>query len=309
MIATDFIKKVGKGKTLSKSLTQEEAGLAMSTLLNNGFTQSQFGAFLQALRIKELSQEELNGFTEICFKNQEKKMTLEADFVLNLSSDTPRKGGVLSILALGLLIKKGLKPIVVHSNPILSNNHESFNHSLELLKGIFPDEYEILILRIFHSEELIPNWRSFNTVRKELGFRSFLHTLEKMLTPYKKAPMLIGISHKAYAERMLKTLAELGVESNIVLGNHGVIDFLFHKPTTVMSFEKSEVVERTISLESLKLELPTSLYSLSQFSLWQGFLQEPKHCLWDAIRFQAAAILTITSKDASIESHWDEINF
>ena len=71
-VATDFIKKVGKGKTLSKDLTYQEAQKAMQTLLHKEFTTVQFGAFLQALRIKELSQEELNGFLSICIQFKSK---------------------------------------------------------------------------------------------------------------------------------------------------------------------------------------------------------------------------------------------
>jgi anthranilate phosphoribosyltransferase len=60
-----FLKKVGRGKTLSRDLTREEAREAVASLLRGEFTPAQTGAFLQALRIKETSVDELVGAAEV----------------------------------------------------------------------------------------------------------------------------------------------------------------------------------------------------------------------------------------------------
>src|SRR3954467_3889408 len=56
----DYVKKVGKGKNLSADLDSAEARAAFESLLAGAFAPSQLGAFLQALRIKELTQDELD---------------------------------------------------------------------------------------------------------------------------------------------------------------------------------------------------------------------------------------------------------
>ena len=61
----DFVKKVGKGRTLSADLTAAEARIAFAQLLEGAFHPVQAGAFLQALRIKELTQDELNALADV----------------------------------------------------------------------------------------------------------------------------------------------------------------------------------------------------------------------------------------------------
>ena len=305
--AVDFIKKVGKGKTLSKSLTEIEARQAMSLLLNQGFSVVQFGAFLQALRIKELSQEELNGFFAVCFEYTKDKSLPAFDFVINLASDTPRKAGLLSLLACALLIKKKYRVGVVYSDPVLSQNSRSFSQTLALSQQFFFEKSsdEKLSSYLFPCSQLLENWSQWNTLRGELGFRSCLHTLEKMFTPDQQAKMLIGISHKGYAPRMLQALAAQNIEAQIVLGNHGTIDFLFHKPTVVVQLSQGEVVERTIDPSLLQLKLPTSLYSLAAFDDWEKQLDDLNSVLWQAVYFQAAGMLYLNQKTNTIGDAWD----
>src|ERR1035437_6268374 len=56
-----LVKHVGRGKTLAKDLTSDQAREALERLLGGEFTPSQTGAFLQALRIKETTADELVG--------------------------------------------------------------------------------------------------------------------------------------------------------------------------------------------------------------------------------------------------------
>jgi anthranilate phosphoribosyltransferase len=57
-----FIKILGRGKTLTRSLTIEEAEEAMAMMLKGETLPKQLGAFLMLLRVKEESPEEIAGF-------------------------------------------------------------------------------------------------------------------------------------------------------------------------------------------------------------------------------------------------------
>jgi hypothetical protein len=57
-----FIQILGRGKTLSRSLTIEEAEEAMAMILAGDVLPEQLGAFLMLLRMKEESPEEIAGF-------------------------------------------------------------------------------------------------------------------------------------------------------------------------------------------------------------------------------------------------------
>jgi hypothetical protein len=117
-----LVKHVGRGKTLAKDLSIEQAREALERLLGGEFTQSQTGAFLQALRIKETSADELVG-AALGVASYQVPSTLPVEsmpLVVNIAFDTPRKGGVLSILAAAYLRRTGLaQPVVVWEPPSL----------------------------------------------------------------------------------------------------------------------------------------------------------------------------------------------
>jgi len=71
------------------------------------------------------------------------------------------------------------------------------------------------------------------SIRGELGFRSCLHTAEKLINPWSNWPVVMGISHRHYAERMAENLRNRGLRGKIVLGNHGTPDLALHKETEI----------------------------------------------------------------------------
>jgi anthranilate phosphoribosyltransferase len=292
----DFIKKVGKGKTLSSHLNEQESRLAMEGILSGAFSDAQLGAFLQALRIQELEQQELDGLLETCYTHMNSLRAQGASspkWTLNVSSDTPRKGGLLSLLAVGLLEKMGKEIGVVRSTPMLSGNTSSFEITHRLVQKYFPSP-----LTVAECGTFLTGLNRQDRLRKELGFRSCLHTLEKLLNPWKNDVMLLGISHKKYAERMLRSLKNKGHRrARIVLGNHGTVDLAFHKRTVCLDLIDTEdfqmkEVEPFPTPEELGFSLPTSLYAVSQFENWDTFLEDKGHPIWHAVAYQGAFLLS-----------------
>ena len=58
----EFIRLLGRGKTLSRSLTPEEAERAFGMILDGAALPEQIGAFLMLLRMKEETGAEIAGF-------------------------------------------------------------------------------------------------------------------------------------------------------------------------------------------------------------------------------------------------------
>ena len=301
MNIVNFIRKVGKGKTLSSHLSKEESYLAMRGILSGAFSNAQLGAFLQALRIQELEQQELDGLLEACYQNikfTDTQSNRVPKWTLNVSSDTPRKGGLLSLLAVGLLGKMGEQIGVVRSTPMLSGNTSSFEYTYKLVQNYFPSSFSVAECGRF-----LKGLSEQDRLRGELGFRSCLHTLEKLLNPWGSNMMLLGISHKKYAERMLRSLKKIGHrQARIVLGNHGTVDLAFHKRTVCLDLLdtenfKMEEVEAFPTPEELGLSLSTSLYAVSQFENWKSFLEDKSHPIWQAVAYQGAFLLSYAREE------------
>jgi len=316
-----LIKKVGKGKTLSKHLTQSEAKHAFDLIISGKFTDAQLGAFLQAQRIKELSLEELQGFSEamsgyftlghqVEFNLDESSKTL----VLNLCLDSPRKVGLISGLAAHLLPYLGIHVALVTNTPLLASHSPrpsnakglfAWSHLVESLHkkgepklGRFPkDKY-----REFTANQLVPSWANLETVRTELGFRSFLHTLEKVMNPFPLTPLLLGIAHQQYAPRLTATLQYLEhKKSKVILGNHGSLDLNLHKPTTYFYWQEGVQSGEIPSPQSLGLEISSSLYLLSNFDKWKTYIEQEQADMWNALFYHLSFFLWCAGEVDSME--------
>jgi anthranilate phosphoribosyltransferase len=281
----DFVKKVGKGKNLAADLSAEEARIAFRLILDGAFLPAQFGAFLQALRIKELTQDELDALAEVFGARMPlfPRLAGAHSLVLNLASDTQRKGGLACLLAAHLLRRFGVGVGIVRSEPVLQGNHASFDHSLELARllapegVIFPaqDDGSMAPAPVFaHCSALIPGLAALDLLRGQLGFRSCLHTAEKLVNPWPASPMLIGISHKHYALRMAATLAHLGLRGRILLGNHGTVDLVLHKETEMVAVDgaAAPIREEALAPAGLGLDIPSDVYALGKFPQWKGWV-------------------------------------
>lgn len=307
-----FVRKVGKGRTLLKSLTREEAAEAFTGLLRGGFSEAQAGAFLQALRIKELSPVELDGLLDAfrAFQPPFVPTLPPGGFVLNLASDTQRKGGYASLLAAGVLAREGLPTGIVRSEPVLTGNRASWEQTWALVTGTassrLPHDEEggqdagvgtaagaaghgggceagcdgehhpPASLCVVETNDLVSPLRSLRRIRAELGFRSCLHTAEKLLNPWQAKPLVLGISHRHYAERMCDHFARAGRTAHIVLGNHGTPDLVLHKETEIWEVLPGGGV-RTVFLhpEELGLFPDPSWYTLGAFPRWHEEWNRP----------------------------------
>ncbi len=305
-----FVRKVGKGRTLLKSLEQAEAAAAFTLLFRGGFSDAQAGAFLQALRIKELGPQELDGLMDAfrAFQPPIVPALPPGGFVLNLASDTQRKGGYASLLAVALLAREGLPVGVIRSEPVLTGNRASWNETWNLVTdaasphdhdhdeeggatadgaagqgegceaGCDGDHHPPALLCVVETNDLVSPLRSLRRIRAELGFRSCLHTAEKLLNPWIEKPLVLGISHRNYAVRMCDHFARLGRTAKIVLGNHGTPDLVLHKETEVWEVLPDGGV-RTVLFHPADLGLAPdpSLYTLGAFPQWAREWRQPGH--------------------------------
>ncbi len=301
----EFIRKVGKGKSLSADLSFAESTSAFTQLLAGQFSAAQAGAFLQALRIKELSQEELNGLVSVFNSHLNPPTPIQSvqGIVLNLSSDTARKGGLLSLLAAAYLPSFGVEVALVQSEAVLTGNSKSLAESLLLAQQLVVGNS----FSVFNTSQ-IPGLKALAAWRGELGFRSCLHTAEKMVNPWPQAPLLLGISHLHYAERLATALQFLQLNGKIILGNHGTLDLVMHKETQILSVVGKDIRMESISPSDLGLQLSAEIYALHQLDQWGTRLKDGEKNIWHALFYQLAFFLYAAGQSKNISEAWEQVN-
>lgn len=299
-----LLKKVGKGKTLARDLTEDEADEAISLLLSGAFAPVQIGAFLQAMRIKETTREELVGAAKGLERHRiDSTIPPEpSPLVVNLAFDTSRKGGLVSVLAAAFLRRTGLAhPILVWEPPTLFPAADAMGGTLSVLRShawLAQGECPLVAVR-----DLVGPWEGLAPLRADLGFRSILNTLEKLATPWPGAPVVVGISHGNFFHRLAGVLTDLGASrAAIVQGHHGTCDLDFGtEPVPVAIGDASGIRDEPVAAP---VQPDSSLLLLSSLPSWSDRLSDPSSSLWAAIRRQAAffhAFATGTGFDRSRE--------
>lgn len=295
-----LVKHVGRGKTLARDLSPAQAQEAMGRILRGEFSPAQLGAFLQAMRIKETNAEELVHAALGCepFRAQS---TVPAQpeagrfpLVVNLGFDTARKGGVLSLLAAALLRREGLaEPLVVWEPAINFAENDPMARTLDVLRShpwLAAGECPMVSV-----QQMFPAWAALRPVRKELGFRSILNTLEKLLRPWPTCPVVVGISHDTFSERLCHVLFALGAPRGaVVQGNHGTCDLtLGEKPMETTVWDGAEVSDRTVSMAGILEDPDGSVLLVSRQAEWAEQILDESSSLWRAVRGQAAYLLAV----------------
>lgn len=295
-----LVKHVGRGKTLARDLSPAQAEEAMGRILRGEFSPAQLGAFLQALRIKETNARELEHAALGCepFRNDAQVPPQpDADrfpLVVNLGFDTARKGGVLSLIAAAILRRAVLaEPLVVWEPAINFAENDSLARTLAVIRShpaLAQGECPMVSV-----QQMFPAWTSLRSVRKELGFRSILNTLEKLLRPWNSCPVVVGISHDTFSERLCHVLFALGAPRGaVVQGNHGTCDLtLGEKPMETTVWNGSEVSDRSVPMSEILEDPDGSILLVSRQADWPAQILDESSPLWRAARGQAAYLLSV----------------
>ncbi len=245
-----FVQILGRGKTLSRSLTVEEAQEAMAMILAGDVLPEQLGAFLMLLRIKEESADEIAGFVRAA----RAAMTLPApapkvdlDWSCYAGKRRQLPWYILSAL---ILARNGVK-VFMHG---ADGHTEGRVYTREVLERLgipvassFEEAATHLNQRNFAYmplEAINPILAGLFGLRSILGLRSPVHTLSRMLNPFGAPAMLQGVFHPGYMTIHQKAAVLLEQPHMAVFrGEGGEIERRPNKPCEALTVHDGAVAE------------------------------------------------------------------
>ncbi len=247
---TRFIQILGRGKSLSRSLTQEEAQDAMSMILAGDVLPEQLGAFLMLLRMKEESPEEIAGFVQAARAAMELPSPLPKVDLDWSSYAGKRRQLPWYVLSALMLARKGVK-VFMHGADGHTEGRVYTRDVLERLRipvaWSFEEAASHLARRNFAYmplEAINPVLAGLFGLRSILGLRSPVHTLSRMLNPFAAPVMVQGIFHPGYMAIHQKAALLLGQPHNAVFrGEGGEIERRPNKPCEVLTVHNGGVGE------------------------------------------------------------------
>ena len=245
-----FIAVLGRGKTLTRALTIEEAEEAMGMILAGHVLPEQLGAFLMLLRVKEESFAEIAGFVRA------------ARAALHIPAGAPRvdvdwssyagKGRQLPwfILTALVLARNGWRVFMhgaeahtegrIYTGTALRTLGLPVSASLEEAACALA-ERNFAYLPI---DALSPRIAQMLDLRPILGLRSPVHTLARMLNPFEAPCLLQGVFHPGYVAIHRGAGVLLGQPRLAVFrGEGGEIERRPNKPCDVMMAIDGELLD------------------------------------------------------------------
>jgi len=245
-------KKLTKLKENLKDLSREEAYTVFKAILEGKLSQVKTSAFLTAMRIKGETPEELLGVVEAIREKMDFPESRENVLDLALNYDGKNRSVYILPSALWLLSKLGLEFTNHYALKVPTKEGITL---YELVKALNVN----INVQFVDQRDYCPELYKLMPLRRELGFRSFINTVEKFLNPFGAKKVVVSIFHKPYFEKNEKLLGLLDFEDyTIIKGLEGGIEPLPDRPTYVK--RKGKEIEE-INPKNLKLELPKDVSS------------------------------------------------
>lgn len=246
-----FVRILGKGKTGSRSLTRDEARTAMQMILHGEVKEVQLGAFLMLLRVKEESADELTGFVEAA----RDVIAAPTDIPVHLDWSSyagKRKHLPWFLLSALTLADNGLR-VFMHGTSGHTKGRvytESVLNALGIESSpTWPDvsaDLDRTNFAFMPLRNLCPALQAMIDLRNDLGLRSPVHTLVRLLNPLRADYSLQSIFHPAYALHHQQAAANLGQPHSFVFkGEGGEIERKPEALCKILSVHKGTLSEET----------------------------------------------------------------
>ncbi len=243
-----FIAILGRGKTLSRSLTLEEADEAMGMIIDGIALPEQLGAFLMLQRFQEETPEEVAGFVK-AIKSRLDLPAVKPKVDIDWSSYAGKRRQLPWFVLSALLLSQNGVRVFMHGTEGHTPGRVYTRETLEALgypvTETLEEAAQALDARNFAYvplEGLSPKMRDLIELRPIFGLRTPVHTISRMINPFDAPTMLQGIFHRGFLETHTHAGKYLGQPNMAVFrGEGGEIERRANKPTDVQVLRDGDI--------------------------------------------------------------------
>jgi anthranilate phosphoribosyltransferase len=224
---TDHVRAAVAAIVEGRSLTLDEARLAMGQVMDGEATPAQLAAMLVALRMRGETVDELAGFASAM---RERVLAVDAPpNTVDVVGTGGDGSGTFNIsTASALVLAAGGVPVAKHGNRAITSKAGSAD-AIEAL-GIRADHdagsaaadlravgFAFLFAPTFH-----PAMRHAGPTRREIGVRTAFNLLGPLTNPAGARRAVIGVGDPRAAERIAEVAQRLGTERTLVVHGDGI---------------------------------------------------------------------------------------
>ncbi|GIP08387.1 MAG: anthranilate phosphoribosyltransferase [Paenibacillus macerans] len=346
MLMTDILKEVGRGKRGARDLNYEEALAAAELIVNGDASPAQIGAFFMAQRIKLESVDELKAFVTV-FRRHAHRSEVPGGLDCAGPYDG-RTNSFMATFATSFLLAACELPVTLHGTKSLPPKWGVTLSDLLGEMGIHAEKMEppaaaqpagaarsggaaemvgvrpasaaevagvrpgcavtAAGVRFVPAEVWCPPLARLRPIREELGLRSILNTIEKLLD-FSQSPCLVyGIYHNTVFDRIAQLIQELDYRrALIVQGTQGSEDLFIDRPTRTYVVDQGSAKLRVIDPETYGLDTPlpeanTPWSAQQQLRVTEAVLRGEAHPAFvNQVLLNGAVRLELAERVSSVE--------
>lgn len=200
-----YIRIIGRGKKGASDLDFKQAHHAMQMILNQDISELQLGAFLLSLRIKEETAEELAGFVQAARQSiNAPSISIDLDWS---SYAGKRRHNAWFLLAAFALANQGYK-ILMHGSPAHTAERLYTEQAVQQLGLPICQNWQEAKQELQSShfaylplQRFAPRLEQLLMLKPQLGLRTVVNTLCRLLNPLNAEYSIQSIFHPAYASK------------------------------------------------------------------------------------------------------------
>jgi anthranilate phosphoribosyltransferase len=296
-----FIAKVARGERL----TEEEAGLAMTAIMDGEATPAQIGALLVGLAVRGETEDEIVGFARTM---RARAVPLRSAGAVDTCGTGGDGAGTFNISTVASLVVAACGvPVAKHGNRSASGSCGSAD-VLEALEVRIDAPVEVvqrcldevgwafLFAPGFHAST-----RHAVGPRKELGIRTAFNLLGPLTNPAVPSAQIVGVPRPELTEFLAGCLRRLGVARAWVVHGSGLDELSLCGPTRVTAFDDGEARTFTVRPEDAGLD-PCAAPALqggdarANADIARRVLDGGRGPARDVVLFNAAAALLVAGR-------------
>ena len=248
-----FIAKVARGERL----TEQEAGAAMTLIMDGEATPAQIGALLVGMAVRGETEDEIVGFARTM---RARALPLTAKGAVDTCGTGGDGAGTFNISTVASLVVAACGvPVAKHGNRSASGSCGSadvlealevrIDAPVEVVQRCLDDVgWTFLFAPGFHAST-----RHAVGPRKELGIRTAFNLLGPLTNPAVPSAQIVGVPRPELTEFLAGCLRRLGVARAWVVHGSGIDEMSLCGPTRVTAFDDGEMRTFTVRPEDAGL--------------------------------------------------------
>ncbi|MEW9052902.1 MAG: anthranilate phosphoribosyltransferase [Neobacillus sp.] len=256
-----WIKEVARGKRGSKDLDYDQTREVARLILSGEATDAQIAAYFIAQRLKTETPEEMLAFTH-AFQEASEKLPVSHSDLIDLASPYNGRNSFTGTIPTALLLaEKGL-PVFLHSSDSLPPKYGTAMKDILVELGIdvtLPSSQLTNIIEetrigFASTEQYCPGLKRLRQIRIELGVRTLLNTIEKLLDLSNANSLMMGAFHRTAINKIAPIFKGLTYKNvYIVQGMEGSEDLPVHRNSFIYKISGDEMESMIVKPEDYGL--------------------------------------------------------